>query len=159
MKYRRLRLDELEQLQDNFVKFLATNGVDAPTWEDLKLSNETKAYELIDEYSDFVFDQTLEKIEHLILKQPKEIQELKFEEDRILMRGIKINGESDIDLSSAATAKEMFEKMNVSRSQLQLISGEKKLDTTKEQAAFEFMEKGYLISGGDLYELFGELKG
>jgi len=159
MKYRRLHLDELEELQENFVQFLATNGIDAPTWEDIKVSNETRAYELIDEYSDYVFGHTLSKVEFLLLKSPKEIQELKFEEGGIKMRGIKIQGESDVDLSSAATAEEMFAKMNETKSQLQLISGNKKYTEGKEPEAFKFMEKGYLISAGDLYELFGQLKG
>ena len=158
MKYRRLRLDELEELTDSFVKFLATNGVDAPSWEDIKISNETRAYELIDEYSDYVFGHTLSKVEFLLLKFLKEIQELKFEEKGIKMRGIKIQGDSDVDLSSAATAEEMFQKMNESKSQLQLISGSKEYKTDKESEAFQFMEKGYLISAGDLYELFGQLQ-
>lgn len=43
MKFERLSKSELENLKDDFVRFLATQGIDAPMWQELKENNLEKA--------------------------------------------------------------------------------------------------------------------
>ena len=56
MKYRRLRLDELEEVEEKFVQFLAANGIASEDWQKMKDTQKDKADEMIDIFSDFVFE-------------------------------------------------------------------------------------------------------
>jgi hypothetical protein len=65
MRFRRLSLDELENLKDHFVRFLAVMGVDAQEWERIKANDGERADALIDEFSDLVMLQSLKNVKTL----------------------------------------------------------------------------------------------
>ena len=75
MKYRRLTIDELKELEQEFVRFLASNTVTSEDWQAVKTTNPERADQLIDIFSDIVFDKVIDKIldqfpkYHLFLQQ------------------------------------------------------------------------------------------
>ena len=158
MKYRKLQLEELEELKDNFVRFLASNSIDVQEWESLKNSDPTKVDKLIVEFSDIVFENVLSKVEYLIIRKEKEIQELRFSDYKVSMLGIQINGEDQIDLRNDENATFLLEEISKSNSDLQLLSAEKNYRVDKNLEIFKFMEEGYLISKGHIYESLYSLK-
>ena len=83
MKYRRLRQDELESLEKEFVRFLASNQVTAEDWEKLKAGALEKAEKLIEIFSDIVFEKILSDVEYMEFQTPRDIKTFHFEEVRI----------------------------------------------------------------------------
>ena len=65
MKYRVLTEDEFEALKDEFVKFLIVQGIDAASWQKMKDLEPDLAQKYLHDFSDFVFENTLQKIGYI----------------------------------------------------------------------------------------------
>lgn len=160
MKYRRLNQEELSQLQKDFIHFLVANGIPGPEWEKLKTDDPTKASELIDLFSDIIFDQTLEKIEYLEFKTSKDIKTFSCREHKIILNGLKIEGDTDIDFTQSQDPREMAQLLAGSRAKLQLYTAQKEYYPDRKQELFQMMENGALISrDGSLFKTLEALKG
>ena len=146
MKYRRLRKDELEELEAEFVKFLASNTITADDWVKIKAETPEKAEDLLDVFSDIVFEKILEKVEYLEHKRSKDFRIYKFLDDKIQMVGMYIKGETTLDLTQNESPEKMMQALHASGADVQFISGEKKFKKTKEMEIFQILEEGALIS-------------
>jgi hypothetical protein len=56
MKYKRLTTEELKHLEKEFVNFLASAQITGSDWEKMKANEIEKAEELLDVFSDLVFE-------------------------------------------------------------------------------------------------------
>ena len=65
MRYRRLTSEELEAVEVEFTKFLASQGLDAAEWQKVKSNNPHKVEYLLDEFSTFFWDSTTSRITYL----------------------------------------------------------------------------------------------
>jgi len=65
MKYRRLTLEELKPLEDEFIDFLVVNGVIADDWEQLLANDVEKSNKIIDAFSEVVFEGIMRKTQFL----------------------------------------------------------------------------------------------
>ncbi len=81
VKYKRLTLSELKILKKQFVKYLASNSISASDWEKMKIDDIEKVDEFIDHFSDLIYENTLSKIEYLILKQKNALNCIKVNEN------------------------------------------------------------------------------
>jgi len=151
-------LNELQELRPKFVLFLSANGVDANNWEAIKEEDSAKAYELIDQFSDMVFSDVISRVEYLLLRLPNVMQEIRFEDQKAVMKGMQVKESGKLDLSANLSAEEMQKMLIEEGNSLQLISAERKYRTTKEADIFHFMEKGFLISKGDLFDMFQKIQ-
>lgn len=161
MKYRRLRPDELEGLEKEFVQFLAANTVTANDWEQLKAKKPGRAEELIGLFSDIVFDKVLSKATYLEYKTPNDIKTFCFEENRIVMNGLFVEGATGgLDFTQSQQPVEMLHELRQQGARLKLYTAEKAYRTSKELEAFQMMENGALISkDGALFKLLERMKG
>ncbi len=62
MTYRRLKNDELAELETAFIRYLALNGIPADDWVKIKKEEPGRMEELIDTFSDVVIHETLTKL-------------------------------------------------------------------------------------------------
>ena len=62
MKYRLLTDEELKELEEDFKHFLITNHVYNEEWIQLNKTNDKKVKELVELFSDIVFEKALSKI-------------------------------------------------------------------------------------------------
>src|SRR4051812_3316790 len=65
MKYARLTKEQLEELHEEFVRFLASQQIDKAEWDKLKVEKPEVAEQEIDVFSDMIWDSVLEKAEWL----------------------------------------------------------------------------------------------
>jgi hypothetical protein len=159
MKYRRLTTEELAELETEFIRFLVSNTVTGDDWEKIKKEDPKKAVGLIEIFSDIVFDKTISKIEYLEMKTPKDLKIFRCNKDDIELMGLKIEGESDLDLTADISSEEMMVKLQSSDAKLQLYSANKKYkNENREQELFQMMQWGSLISDGKLFHLLRTLK-
>lgn len=159
MKYRRLRSDELQELEQEFVKFLAANQVTADEWEQIKSEDNDKADRLIDIFSDMIFDRVLEDVEYLEHKAPDDLRAFHFDAEKATMNGLKIEGETDVDLTQQQNPQQMMDRLRSSGAQLKLYTAEKAYTDSRKMEIFQLMENGALISrSGALYKSLESLK-
>ncbi|MCF8238538.1 MAG: DUF6495 family protein [Saprospiraceae bacterium] len=159
MKYRRLAADELQELETEFVQFLSSNTITGPDWEALKREKPERAEELIELFSDIVFEKVLEKIEYLEISTPKDIRTFHCEQDRIRMNGIRVEGETSLDLTQAKDAQSMIIEARESGATLKAYSGEKGYTPGRSEELFRMIQQGALISrDGNLFKTLEALK-
>jgi len=159
MTYRRLTLAELSELETAFARFLAVNGIPADDWVKIKAEDQKRTNELIDSFSDVVFHETLTKLEYLDFKSNKEIRTFQCQADKIILRGLIVDGDSTIDFTQNKDPKTMLAAMQQSDAKLSMYVSEKKYkDNNRELELFGMMESGALISDGTLFNLLVSLK-
>lgn len=159
-KFRRLRRDELEEVRPQFIKFLAVNGIDGPSWEQIKVNDPAKTDQLLLQFSQIVFSGVIEKVEFLIQRSKQDLRTYHCLADKIIMNGLMIEGETDLDLSDAtASPQAMIEQLQKSGASVKLYSGERAYRGEKDQDIFLLMEQGALISEGQMFSTLEKLKG
>jgi hypothetical protein len=159
MQFRRLSLEELEELKDDFIRFLAANQVTATDWEQIKTQEPEKAGSLLDLFSDLVFERVLKNLEYLEFKTPYDLKTFHCREDKILMLGLMVDEHAGVDFTREQAAGEMMQSLQASGASLKLYSAEKAYSESREDELFRMMENGCLISkDGALYKLLAELR-
>ncbi|MGB1216585.1 MAG: DUF6495 family protein [Saprospiraceae bacterium] len=146
MKYRRLTLTELQELEKEFTRFLASHSVTANEWVKIKENSPEKMENLLGIFSDIVFDKILGNVEYLEHKRAKDFRVYQFKDDKAVMFGLFIQGESDIDFRKEDDTQSMMTKIQTTGASVKLFAGEKKYKFTKEMEIFKVMEEGALIS-------------
>ncbi|MCB9051819.1 MAG: hypothetical protein H6556_20480 [Lewinellaceae bacterium] len=160
MKYRRLQQDELESLEKDFIRFLATNQVTASEWEKLKDEESEKVEKLIRIFSDIVFEKVLNDVQYLEYKTPKDIKTFHFEEDRIVMNGLLVEGQTSFDFTLEQSPQQMLQQIQLTGAKLKLYTAEKAYSRARNMEIFEMIENGALISkDGGLFRTLEGLKG
>lgn len=146
--YRRLRPDELQELEQEFIAFLSANTVTADDWEALKASEPEKAEELIDLFSDVVLGGALQKTEFLELRSKNQLMAFHCLPDKILLAGMQ----SD-DPAYDFTNEEFIQAgLENPPKGLKVFSSEKPYDKPREQELFEMTEQGCMVSDGTVFK-------
>lgn len=160
MKYRRLDSEELQELEAEFIRFLASNSITGPDWEKLKTADKKKADGLIDVFSDLVFEKILKKVAFLEIKTPSDIKTFQCLEDKIKLLGLQVKGDSELDFTQNLDPKQMLSLLQLSGAKLQLYSAEKAYKNgDRALEIFNMMEGGCLISQGEIYKVLENMKG
>lgn len=158
MKYRRLTNEELAELETEFVRFLATNSIPAEDWVKMKKHEPKKVNELIDTFSDMVFENILKRVDYLEHRSPKELRLFKCDATKIYLTGLRIEGISTIDFTENLPAETMINRFKEESSNaiLKLYRAEKSYKKERTVELFDMMEKGALISNGTLYNTLNQ---
>ena len=65
MKYSRLSKEQFESLHEEFALFLASQSINKQEWDIIKAEHSVFTEELLDLFSDWVWEQSLDKIVYL----------------------------------------------------------------------------------------------
>ena len=152
MKYRRLSKEELAEVEKEFINFLVTHTITGEDWLKIKRETPEKAEQLIELFSDIVFEKVLKKVEYLEFKSLTDIKTFQCLPDKIKLMGLHVAGESKLDFSQDMAPQQMMNLLQESNAELKLYSAEKSYSKERELELFEMMESGCLISKGDLYK-------
>ncbi|GJM32899.1 MAG: hypothetical protein DHS20C18_19000 [Saprospiraceae bacterium] len=159
MKYRRLHLNELQELEQDFVKYLATNTIPGSDWEKMKKEKPEQAEAHIEVFSDLIFERTLQAVEYLELKTPKDIRTFYCEKDKISMLGLLVEGETPLDLTRNESPEQMMQIVKRSGAKLKMYRAERTYREEREMELFKLLEQGALISkDGGMYKLLAGMK-
>lgn len=152
-KFRRLTLDELNDVRDQFVKWLALNGLDAGSWQKIKEDEPARADGLILQFSQIVFAGVIEKIEYLVHKKSNDLRTYKTDAEKIYMKGLLLDGETSVDFTKDDhTPQEMFNRLKTENVKPKLYAAERAyLKIGRDQDIFHLLEQGALIDNGELF--------
>jgi len=140
MKYQRLSNAELENLKEDFIRFIASQGIDAGSWKKMKSDDLDGAEEIIEIYSDLVFDQALSKCYYLEHISAKEFKSFHFTDEKSVMYGIRVKPESAINLNTDSFQASVLK--GIETNEIEVFKASKKHDNLREQEMFEWIKKG-----------------
>ena len=154
MKYKRLDSSELKALEKEFIHFLASAQITGSDWEKMKLEELSKAEELLDVFSDLVYEKVMNKIEFLEYRDNKSLNLFRFTEDKVVLLGIRVKENSKLDLM----AEGVFDQWKNSDSDaVNLVRSEKQYRGEKGVEVFELLQTGCFITDGKLFNLLQQL--
>lgn len=145
MKYRRLTKDELESLTDEFVKFMIVNGIDAKEWLRIKGDEPVKAIQMIDLFSDFIFDGIVRKVKNIDYFDEAGVKLFKCDEDVIHLISI----ESDKPVKKVEDWEEIIQSKSKSCT---FIRTSKAYKPDRNTEIFRMIRAGGNISDGKWFE-------
>jgi len=158
-KYRVLTTDELDQLEQIFINFLAANSITAQDWEKIKSSDIDKMNSLINEFSDVVFEKTLSNVTLLEKRLSDKILMYKITDEGIILEGLEVIGNNPLDFRLEFNLTELNNLFSNPDLDISFIEGTKPFFEDKNKEVFDLMESGAMISQNDaLYDAFKLLK-
>lgn len=115
MKYRLLTEEEQTGFRTEFIRFLAVNGLDAPSWDRLKSEQKVQADKIFEDFSDFIFESLIEKIQYLEFFNGDNLMLFKCDAAAITL--IWLESEADFDSVEAMidALPNMADKFSISR--------------------------------------------
>lgn len=153
MKYRCLTKEELETLEQDFVHFLAFNTITAPDWVELKRKDPDKAINLVEQFSDLVFDKVLSTVKYLEKREPKQLLIFFLDEVKIDLYGLKVNADADVDLTEQESINQFLQKGNLNGS-LNVFHVDKQYSKERKDEIFDMIDKmGCLITDNKMYNI------
>ncbi len=158
-KFRRLRLDELQEVAPQFVRFLAVHGLDAVAWQKMKSQQPDQSDQLIVQFSQLVFEGVIGRVTHLLHRRPRDIRAYHCLADKILLRGLLIEGETQLDLSRAElAAEEIMQQIRQDGAKVKVFSAERAYRAQdRAQDIFLLMEEGARIADDTIFQLLDGL--
>ena len=156
MKYTRLTKEQFEELNQEFINFLATQSITAKEWKEIKKQKPAVAEEELDNFSDLVWEGVLSKVDYLENIAPQHMYLFSAGKTQLRLIGLKIKRQ-EIDL----TTKDGFAwlRENLMSDEVELFNAEKSIETDKNIKIFELIKQGSTITKGELFKYFEDLIG
>jgi len=153
MKYRLLTKEQFESLHQEFAIFLASQSIDVKEWDEIKIQKPEVALEEMKVFSDIVWEDVLTKTTYLEHFSETSANFFKCDADKIDRIAIKITW--DINLLT----QEGFEWLmkNPLDNSVEIFKGSKHYTTERNTEIFELIEKGSIITDGEIFKYFKEL--
>ncbi len=154
MKYRRLTKEQFEELHQEFINFLATQSITADEWEQIKKEKPKVAEQELDVFSDLIWEGVLPNVKYLENISAQQMHLFHLTDKEMKLIAIRVNNPS-IDL----TTKEGFAwfKKNFMTDSVEIMQASKAYSEDKNLDKFNLIEKGAVITKGELYRWFEEI--
>jgi uncharacterized membrane protein YheB (UPF0754 family) len=154
MKYTRLTKEQFEELQQEFINFLATQSITADEWTEIKLNKPEAAEQELDVFSDLVWQGVLGKVTFLEHISPNQMHLFQCLDNEMRLIALKVKNDS-IDL----TTKEGFKwfQDNLLSDDIEFFSAKKAYSDDKAMDKFKLIQQGAVITKGDLFNYFEKL--
>ena len=151
MKYRRLTLEELKPLKNEFIDFLIINGVVASDWEHLLTRDIEKSNKILDAFGEVVFEDIMRKTQFLEFRGVGELITFNCTSGLIYMAGIRVDDSENqrIDFNDDQSIKQLL--VNPCDG-IVVFTDHKKYKSNREKEIFDMIEEGCLISDGKLFK-------
>ncbi len=154
MKYSRLTKEQLEEMHQEFITFLSTQGIDAGEWKTIKENKPELAEEELDIFSDLVWEKVLAKVKYLEHFSPQQIFLFKVEDLQIQLIGIKLDNEA-VNLSTREGYKWLQD--HLLDNSVSFYKSTKKISEERNTDIFALIRQGANITKGELFEYFSTI--
>ena len=156
MRFRTLTNEELKPLEEDFVKFLASNQITAKEWQALKEENSNKVHELIDLFSDIVLEKVFSTIEYLQHRTKDTIRVFYCQENKITMTGLQITDPSK-DLTNAEDLIVLTDPSAI-KGQVKVFQIDKKYAKQRPDEVYKMMySDGCQPASKGMYDVLGKM--
>ncbi|MCH4822939.1 DUF6495 family protein [Gramella lutea] len=154
MKYARLTKEQLEEMHQEFINFLATQSITADEWEQIKKEKPETAEEELDVFSDLVWEGVLNKVEYLEHFSPNQIFLFRITAATIELIAVKVENEA-IDI----TTREGYQwlQTNLMDDTVNIYTSTKAISDDRNKDIFALIKQGANITKGELYSYFQDV--
>ena len=153
MKYARLPLQDLKDLEKEFIDFLVINGIPAEDWEKFKKEDQNKVEELLDLFSDVIWEDVLTKTKIVEHRRFERLTVCKIINDELITLVVK-SDDPTFDFTNA----ENIEKAILNLANFQMNIQKSKIQKETNLQLFELLELGfYIVSDSNYEKLFEQL--
>ena len=145
-KYKLLPESELHKLGKEFTEFLVINGIAADDWLEIKDHSKDEANQIIELFSDVVYEQILREARFLKKIHPDTIYCFQCVSEKMNLVGLKVKGQNlqNIEYLDAILESPEFSKST--------FATEKFYIKSREQEIFDLLEQGAEITDGSLFK-------
>jgi hypothetical protein len=156
MKYSRLTKEQFEELQPEFINFLATQTITASEWADIKKDKPEVAEEELDIFSDLVWEGVLSKAQYLENMSAQQLFLFQVEDDQMSLISLKVNKE-EIDITTHEGYAWL--QKNYMDDSVEFFTSEKAFSKDKHQDIFGIIKQGAVMTKGNLFQFFERFVG
>ncbi len=157
MLYRRLTIAELETLTQQFIHFLAANGIAGDDWQRIKNENRPKMEAFLDDFSDMVFQTTIEKTNYLLHTEAKELMVFDMQENHSHLYSFRWTEEAEFSFFDFKNLHEAIAAMKKS-SHIQTFDLKRTYRQPRDREIFILLESGCSILQQSDFEAIMESK-
>ena len=147
-KYRVLNDKELTELEKEFTQFLIIQGIDDEKWRKINHSEKEKAINLVEVFSNTVFEKVYSKIEYLEYKSSDFFSIFKILDQETLVLRISQQKKGFYDFSKDSELKESIQK----RKYISIKKGMKKHGKEKLMEIHQLITQGCVVSTKNMWE-------
>lgn len=148
MKYARLTMEQFIALEDEFIRFLATQSITGPEWEQIKKNKPQVAEAELDVFSDLIWEGVLAKVRFLE----------NTDKQQCFLFSIADNGMELIHIKVKKASKDLtvpedlaWVCNNLFDSSITVKHGQKKYMTDKNLEIFRLLQQGAQITEGEYF--------
>ncbi len=156
MKYRILSDIELKELEKEFIQFLVANGIDDAEWKKINNTNSDRAIELVELFSDVVFEKAFIKVQFLEHLEPASIKVFMFTSDKIYLIGID-SAHPEIDFRDKDVMTALATNFLEYKDKLHIYKTNKPIAENREAEIFKMLKDGCLVIDEDRFKAFANL--
>ncbi|WP_092541073.1 DUF6495 family protein [Zunongwangia mangrovi] len=154
MKYARLTREQLEEMHQEFINFLATQSITAEEWKDIKTNKPDVAEKEIDVFSDLIWEGVLNKVEYLEHFSKQQIFLFQITAATINLIAVKVENEA-IDITTHEGYNWL--RSNLMNDAVNIYTSTKAISEDRNKDIFALIKQGSNITKGDLYNYFAEI--
>ena len=143
MKFKILSKEDLQHLEEDLKHFLIANGVSNEEWIEMNENNPDKAIDLVELFSDVVYQKVFEKIKFLEHQSKTSLLVFHCDKEKINLIGLNVKPGLEGDLSSPEAIQQTMTK---NASSLELFKSTKTYSKEREVEVFEMIESGCVNS-------------
>lgn len=154
MKYTRLTKEQFDELQQEFINFLASQSITASEWEEIKRNKPQVAEEELDVFSDLIWEGVLDKVNYLEHFSPQQMFLFNITGIEIKLIAVKVENEA-IDITTRAGYQWL--QKNLMDDSVNLYTSSKALQEDRNKDIFALIQQGAVITKGNLFRYFDEV--
>jgi hypothetical protein len=148
MKYKRLTKEQFESLHPEFANFLASQSIDKKEWDEIKTNKPEVTEQELDVFSDLIWEGVLTNAQFLEHFSKNHIFLFHCQEKFIQSMVIK-SLVSEVDFMSKEGLQWLSDNLFTDIVELHL--GKKEYDANRNDAIFNLITEGAILSDGQLY--------
>ena len=148
MKYARLTKEQFEELHPEFTNFLASQSIDKKEWDTIKEEKPEVAEQELDVFSDLIWEGVLTKAEYLEHFSKNHIFLFHCKEgyiDSMVLKSLV----SEVDFLTKEGLQWLTD--NIFTETVEILTGKKNYDKERNEALFDLIMQGTILSDGQLY--------
>jgi len=150
IKYRCLNDQELRELEKEFTHFLIVQGIDDQKWKEINKTEKEKAINLVEIFSNTVFDKIYSKIKYLEYRSSDFFSIFKVLNDETLVLRVSQQKKGLYDFKNDFDLKSCLEK----RKSISFEKGKRKHKKDKLIEIHQLITQGCIISNENMWEVF-----
>lgn len=148
--YKKLGPKELDQLKDDFVKFLVLNGITGDDWEKLKTNSPENAEAMLEQFSEVVYESSLRKASFLLMVDEHAVRCFQCNSEKITMVSLTFSGTEEFSFHKVNDLQALLSE---GKYDIKIASAQKKYNKKREHEMYDMIMSGCKISDGKVYKL------